>query len=271
MNEESNFVKKNGMLLSVSRAEQYGGLMAFSLRTGGLSPHPFNSLNFSASQGDSIENVRNNFVILGENLGINPERIATCKQVHGDRIKILDSIDAPPPVADALISVRPDIFPAVKTADCVPILLLDPPNQISAAIHAGWRSTVLHITRKVLQVLMTEFGTNPKDVLAALGPGIGPCCYEVDEVVIDPIRKHFSNADEYIFIQESGRGKSTAVKFYWLDLAGINYSELISSGVPPENIINTGLCTCCNPNLFFSYRRDGAKSGRHIAIAGFRP
>src|SRR5208283_781359 len=155
-------------------------VMAFSLRIGGCSQPPFDSLNFSASQGDALENVQGNYTLLAKRLGIEATQIAACRQMHEDTVEIIDTLPRIPPRADAIITTTPGIYPAIKTADCLPILLLDPVRQIAGAIHAGWRGTVLRISRKVVQMMKSRFGTNPADLVAGLGPAIGPCCYEVD-------------------------------------------------------------------------------------------
>jgi hypothetical protein len=116
--------------------------------------------------------------------------------------------------------------------------------------------------------MKSRYGTNPTDLIAGLGPAIGPCCYEVDEVVLKPFRQGFAQAEQFIIRSKSGdRSKES----FRLDLVGANRFELIQEGVPSTNIHSTELCTSCNTALFFSYRRDGVKSGRHLALTGFIP
>jgi YfiH family protein len=243
-------------------------IMAFSVRTGGCSPPPFESLNFSVSQGDALENVRRNYTILAKCLGIEADRIVTCRQVHQDSVEIIDALPQVPPRADAIITSNPGIYPAIKTADCLPILLLDPVRRVAGAVHAGWRGTVLRITRKVVRMMKSRYGTNPTDLIAGLGPAIGPCCYEVGEVVLKPFRQCFPQAEQFIIRSQSGDRSKESLR---LDLLGANRFELIQEGVPLANIHSTELCTSCNSALFFSYRRDGVKSGRHLALTGFIP
>jgi len=254
--------------LVLPKIERTNSIMAFSVRTGGSSPPPFESLNFSVSQGDALENVQCNYTTMAERLGIEAYSIVTCRQVHEDSVEIIDAIPQVPPRADAIITSTPGIYPAIKTADCLPILLLDPMHRVAGAIHAGWRGTVLRITRKVVRMMKGRYGTNPTDLVAGLGPAIGPCCYEVDEVVLKPFRQAFHQAQQFIIRSKSGdRSKES----HRLDLVGANRFELIQEGVPLANIHSTELCTSCNSALFFSYRRDGAKSGRHLAVTGFKP
>jgi YfiH family protein len=254
--------------LVVPKIGRTNSIMAFSVRTGGCSPPPFESLNFSVSQGDALENVRRNYTILAKCLGIEADRIVTCRQVHQDSVEIIDALPQVPPRADAIITSNPGIYPAIKTADCLAILLLDPVRRVAGAIHAGWRGTVLRITRKVVRMMKSRYGTNPTDLIAGLGPAIGPCCYEVDEVVLKPFRQAFPQAEQFITRSESGDRSKESLR---LDLEGANRFELIQEGVPLANIHSTELCTSCNSALFFSYRRDGVKSGRHLALTGFIP
>jgi polyphenol oxidase len=253
--------------LVLTEAERYSGVMAFSLRTGGCSPPPFEALNFSVQHGDSIENVQENLNVLGARLGIEPARIVTCRQVHGDDIAVLDSLPTSRPAVDALVTRVPQLYPAVKTADCVPILLLDPVGGVSAAVHAGWRGTVKRITGRVLRLMQRRFRTRTENVIAAVGPSIGSCCYEVDAAVLVPFRRNIPEADRFIS-NATPAGHDTQRAH--LDLIGVNHTELIAEGVSPQKIHVADCCTCCNPGLFFSYRRDGLRSGRHIAVTGFR-
>jgi len=242
--------------------------MAFSLRRGGASPRPFDSLNFSASQGDSRENVQENFRTLGASLNLDPDRIVRCRQVHSDRVIVVESLPPEQPEADAVIAAVPGLFAAVKTADCLPLLIVDPVKSIAGAVHAGWRGTALRIVRKTLDVMTRRFRCNPADLIVALGPAIGPCCYEVDDAVLKPFRQAIPEADRFIAVHASrnpGSGQTTH-----LDLTAVHQWELLAAGVLEENIHLTGLCTCCSEELLYSHRRDGFRSGRHLALAGFR-
>ncbi len=259
-------VSNDQLIMTLPELSGSDSVMAFSTRKGGISKPPLNSLNFSTGQGDSLENVRANYRILARELSINPRWIATCRQVHGDNVEVLDSVPVSIPTADALITSSDEIFLGIKTADCLPILILDPKRGVAAAVHAGWRGTVLRITRKVVRLMKASFGCEPSDIVAALGPAIGPCCYEVDDAVLVPFRRQVPDAERFITIHNhSGHKESRR-----LNLTLTNYCELTAEGVARENIRTVELCTCCNPELFFSHRRDGTASGRHIALVGFR-
>ena len=256
--------------LSLPEAEVLGAVMAFSVRAGGHSPQPFDSLNLSGSEGDTAANVRRNLAVFSEAVGIDPERIVFAHQIHEDRIQLVTSPRSDPQEADAMIAAEPGVFVAVKTADCLHILLLDPERQVIAVVHAGWKGTVLRITRKVLRRLTLEFGTDPADLLVALGPVIGPCCYTVDETVIVPFQQAFPCPERFLKSSGSAATLGRGPGYYRMDIPGANRFELMAQGVREINIHDVGLCTACNPELFFSHRRDRGLTGRHIAVVGFR-
>jgi YfiH family protein len=267
--------------LTLNGLDQYGAFMAFSLRGGGVSRRPFDSLNFSAEEGDSVENVEQNLCIFSERLRIDPQRVVTCRQVHGDEVVIIDAVPDHAPEADAIITTSPAIYPVVKTADCVPVLLIDPVRRISAAVHVGWRGAVLRIARKVLRLMSDKFGSNPDELVAAVGPAIGKCCYEVDNKVLRPFRKNIPDPERFIHVPVGPAGTpapdsgnqprvSTNSEKAFVDLPGVARFELISGGVLERNIHSADLCTSCRPDLFFSHRRDRGRTGRHIAVTGFK-
>ncbi len=248
------------------RAQENGILMALSARLGGISTAPFDTLNFSTTVGDTPTNVARNFEIFSRSVGIRSESIVTCNQVHGADVLVADSEKPPISNCDAIISINPDWRPAVMTADCLPILIVDPKTRVCAAIHAGWKGTVLRIAGKVTHTLQEKFGVNPDNLVVALGPCINVCCYEVDEAVLEPFRRSYSKAERFIKRQEVKGRTSTR-----LDLPGANYSDLMEAGVKKGNIVHGNLCTCCSPQKLFSHRRSGPASGRHLSVVGFMP
>jgi len=191
--------------------------------------------------------------------GIDPERVVTIHQVHGDHAVQVDSRnyrDVRAMEADAMISRTPGIAIGVETADCVPILLVDPATSAVAAIHAGWRSTVKKIIRKTVKMMQDEFGTDPAMLTAAIGPAIGPECYEVDEPVIGPLREAFPFWEEVVV----PRGNEK----WGLDLVKTNTIELIQTGLQKDHIHSLGLCTSCRRDLFYSFRAEG-RTGRMLS------
>jgi hypothetical protein len=251
------------------RAEELGGVMAFSVRNGGCSLKPMESLNFSVQGGDSERNVQNNLKIFTHFLGINPLRIVQIDQQHGDGIAVVNEMPTTDPVADAVIVGKPGLFAGIRTADCVPMLLMDPVQRICAAIHAGWKGTALRITLRVVQKLEKEFGVKPANLIASIGPAIGPCCYEVDDRVLIPLMSRIPHVARFVIkcVRETEEGSSISQT---VDLVSINKSELMAGGLQERHIRAVGSCTSCNESLFFSHRRDKAGTGRHIAIVGFR-
>ncbi len=191
--------------------------------------------------------------------GVDPERIITVNQVHGDHVVTVDSLNygrVRTMQADAMISRSPGIAIGVETADCVPILLVDPVTPAVAVIHAGWRSTVKKIVRKTVEKMKDEFGSDPAVLTAAVGPSIGPECYEVDEPVMGPVREAFPFWQEITGARCSGR--------WSLDLVKANTIELMQIGVRGYHIHSLGLCTSCRKDLFYSFRAEG-RTGRMLS------
>ncbi len=239
----------------------------FCTRRGGNSAGRFESLNFSFRRGDAEAHVRANWAALSRAFGIAPERFVTVRQVHGDGIWVIDGSESLPipggagggahePCCDAIVTNRAGIAIGVKTADCVPILIADPERRVVAAIHAGWKGTAKPIVRKVCDVLEARFSCRREDLLAAVGPAIGPCCYEVDA----PVREAMGD-----LAVRPGVFRSAGRDGHWrLDLASANRLQLLEAGVPPARVAAANLCTACRPDLFFSHRGSGGATGRQF-------
>jgi YfiH family protein len=171
----------------------------------------------------------------------------------------------------------------VQTADCVPILLVDPKNRAVAAVHAGWRGTLARIVEKAIGRMQMQFGSEAGDLLAAIGPAIGGCCYEVGTEVAAAFSGQFANAAEFFDELRTGDepnplqwlnmmppGHQPPPKKVLLDLRKANRSQLEAAGVQPANIFVSDLCTGCRRDVLFSYRKEGAQSGRMMAVIGIR-
>jgi len=260
-------IRKRGIAYEDPRAPLVRAVATFFTRLGGCSPPPEDSLSFSGSLGE--EEIRRNTRVVAEYLAIDPGAIIMCDQRHSAEIVCLSSRPSATPIADAIIAEEPGIFPAIRTADCLPILVIDPAARVSAAIHAGWRGTAKRLARKVIETLRLNYHTNPEDLLIALGPCIGVCCYEVGVEVIEALEAHIPFSDNYSTAKSAHTSRHACGK-YMLDLAEINRAEILSCGVPEANIKKAGLCTRCREDLFFSYRRDNGRTGRQISIVGFR-
>lgn len=177
-------------------------------------------------------------------------QLATLHQVHSADCVAAAGRSGQLGRGDALLENRPGAVVAVKTADCIPILLVDERDRAVAAVHAGWRGTAAGIVRRAVEAMGVRFGTRPEDLLAAIGPGIGPCCYEVGPEV----------AEQF--------GQAGRVR---LDLSAINRQQLTEIGIPESRICVSRLCTMCRPGEFHSFRRDKEAAGRLYSFAGIRP
>ena len=197
-------------------------------------------------------------------LGIAPERVRYARQVHGDAC-----LDADVPATDALVGVGDALFTrfrgaplAIFTADCVPLIVADPEQPALGMAHAGWRGTVRGIAGRLVATLVERAGARADRLRAAIGPSIGPCCYEVDEPVIGPLRAAFPSAWE----RWAAPGDPGRPGRWWLDLWAANADQLAAAGVPPGAIEIPRLCTSCRRDLFFSYRKEGL-AGRLATLA----
>ncbi len=184
-------------------------------------------------------------------------RLLLMRQVHG-------AVVAPAPwngtpEADAAVAIAPGLLLGIQTADCLPVLLVDPQRGFVAAAHAGWRGTAAGVTREAVRALVAR-GSRPRDLVAALGPGIGPCCYEVGEELRDAF-----GAAGAAFFRPGPNGKPH------LDVRAANVRQLLDAGLSAEAIHHLPDCTRCHPDLYHSYRREGHGSGRMISFVGFRP
>jgi YfiH family protein len=233
----------------------------FTTRMGGVSPAPYNSLNLGAGGGDDPKLVARNRDLLAGSLGLDLSRIKTVNQVHGSSIYEVGDPGSGRPLRgyDAMITSAKGVAIGVLTADCVPILMYDPGSSSVASVHAGWAGTVKGIAGRTVTRMGEVYGTKPSDLLVAIGPSIGPCCYEVDEKVIGPLKDAQSGWSEMAAPARKGR--------WMLDLWETNRRIMIDAGVRPENVTVMSLCTACNQDKFFSHRKSGGKAGRMMAIA----
>jgi YfiH family protein len=185
-----------------------------------------------------------------------PAQLATLRQIHSNQVLEADHTGCLGE-GDALISNRPGVTLAVRTADCLPILLADPRNRAVAAVHAGWRGTVAGIVPKTVQAMVARFGTRPEELVVAIGPGIGPCCFEVGPEVAAQFAAFFPERDDL--------GGLTRI-----DLAETNRRQLRRNDGTVGQVATANLCSFCRSDLFHSYRRDHEKAGRMISAIGIR-
>jgi YfiH family protein len=226
-------------------------------RNGGVSAGPYASLNLSEYCGDNLADVLTNRAILCDELGIPHDALYIPRQVHGDHVLHCNSSTPKGETADALITDQPGICISIATADCVPILLFAPDRKVIAAIHAGWRGTVLNIVHKTISQMKTEYGCDPKKMLATSGPAISVEKFEVGKEVADVF------LNDPIIAKTCGRHPQT--KKIHIDLKMAIFFQLCHEGVLPANISSSTCCTHILHKEFFSVRRDGPNTGRILS------
>lgn len=257
----------------------------FSTRPGGVSNISGEKvLNLGFTDWDTRENVLENRRRFHSALGASDLALVTLKQFHSDVVHVFDAPPSEPCRGDASLTRTPDLLLGVQTADCVPILLVDPVTRAVAAVHAGWRGTLQRIVSKTIGRMQMECGVKPADLLAALGPAIGGCCYEVGTEVASAFYAQFPNASEWFdelrtgdepnplqWLNRKPPGHQPPPKGVLLDLRKANQAQLLEAGLREKNIVSSDLCTACRPDLLFSYRKEGVLSGRFFSVIGLRP
>jgi purine-nucleoside/S-methyl-5'-thioadenosine phosphorylase / adenosine deaminase len=268
----------------------------FSTRPGGLSELESTSgrrkaervLNLGFTDWDERGRVETNRRKFAAALGAGKMQMVALRQIHSDLAHLVDA--APPRTAlkgDALFTRTSGILLAVQTADCIPVLLADTRTHSVAAIHSGWRGTLARVAEKTLGRMRMEFGTRPEDVVAALGPGIGRCCYEVGHEVAKEFAAQFRGARDWFegpfgaiasgdndpnwlpWLTMAPPGHAPEPPRVHLDLIAANRAMLAAAGVRRQNIFDSGFCTACRTDLLFSYRKE-RHTGRLIAAIGIR-
>ena len=234
---------------------------AFCTRRGGASQDEYKSLNMSFCEGDEEFRVLQNWDRLATAFAIPMEQFLVVNQVHGDAIFVIkphgsyfstrDELNY-----DAIVTSRADLAICIKTADCVPVFIVDQVKKVIAVVHAGWKGSALGISAKVIRLMQKQYGCLTQDILAAIGPSIGKCCYEVDQATADAFRQQ-NNSD--LFLQP-GKKKDK----WMLDLSKANFQQILDAGVPENNIEVAGYCTTCNQDMFFSHRGSGGITGRQV-------
>ena len=263
----------------------------FSTRLGGVSRlYGGSALNLGFTPHDSRAAVERNRELFLHELGAASGRarwpLVALRQIHSDLIHRVDQPRAQLLAGDGLVTDVPGLVLAVQAADCLPIILVDRKRRAVGVFHAGWRGTVQRIVEKGVGEMQRCFGSRPRDLKAAIGPGIRGCCYEVGEEVrikfesqfaygatlfhevkdSDPVREKYP----LLFLTARAPGHSDLPKKIFLDLVEANRRQLLDAGVPKKNIEASPLCTNCHPELLFSYRGERGKTGRLMGVAGIR-
>jgi YfiH family protein len=223
---------------------------AITTRHGGVSSGRCESLNVSYSVGDAAENVDENLRRAAEAIGSPREELFAAYQVHGREVALVDAETPTRPRCDVLITHSTARTLMLRYADCAPVLLADPKRKAVGVVHAGWRGSAVRAAGAAACALVDAFGSNPKDLIAGIGPAIGPCCYTVGADVVDAF------ADRTHLLRDSK-----------LDLWQANREALLEVGVPDDQIEVAGICTQCHAERFFSHRANkGAPAGRFAAL-----
>jgi len=263
----------------------------FSTRVGGFSRvYGGNTLNLGFTKQDSRSAVERNRAAFLQKLGARNGKkewpLVTLRQIHSDLIHCVNDLPKESLVGDGLITRRPGILLGIQTADCLPVILVDTKQKAVGVFHAGWRGTVKRIVEKGLGEMRRWFDTLPKNVNAAIGPGIHACCYDVGPEVRQQFESQFAYAEDLfreikesdpvrekyplLFLTARAPGHSELPTKVFLDLVEANRRQLIDAGVSPKNISASPLCTACSPDVLFSYRAEKGVTGRMIAVAGIR-
>ncbi len=243
-------------------------------RLGGVSSSPYDALNVGHFIGDDHQAVEANHDLICQALGISRGDIATARQVHGSRVALVGPGDRGRviPATDALITDTAGVALMLRFADCLPVLLYDPVRRAIGLAHAGWKGTVGRIAAKTASAMVEAYGSRPADLVAGLGPCIGPCCYQVGAEVIESVKASFD--DWRRLLRPQGDGS------FHFDLWEANRRQLVELGAPPLSPQKLGgrkggieviqLCTACRTDEFFSHRAEGGRTGRFAVILGKR-
>jgi YfiH family protein len=265
---------------------------AFSTRRGGVSRvYGGNALNLGFTQHDSRAAVERNRALFVKQLGVAKGRkswpLITLRQIHSDLIHRVEGVPEHPLAGDGLITNTPGLLLAIQTADCLPVILADKKHRVIGVFHAGWRGTVKRIVEKGVGEMRRYFGSDPRNMVAAIGPGVQGCCYQVGEEVRVKFGAQFAYAAELfrevkesdpvrekyplLFLTARAPGHSELPVNIFLDLVEANRRQLIDAGVPAKNIEASSPCTACHTGLLFSHRTEKGVTGRLMAVAGIRP
>jgi YfiH family protein len=247
-------------------------------------------LNLGFTAEDDRQTVLGNRRLFVQALAGDPGTpLATLSQIHSNALAVVgrgDGALSPGWNADGMMTDRPGLLLGILTADCIPVLVADRKRRAVAAFHAGWRGTVRRIVESGIGRMRLEYGSRPEDLIAAIGPGIGPCCYAVGEELLSAFESQFSYARELfrevfdsdpvrtkypmLFLTQRAPGHSCIGPSLHLNLAEANRRQLLAAGLKPRAIQAVGGCTSCRPELFFSHRASGGRAGRMMSAIGIR-
>ena len=238
----------------------------FTTRIGGVSDGVFESLNVSYTRGDRKENVDENLKRLYVAMDFSQDKTVSGHQVHKTEVLDVDYDCCGKSITgyDGYITDKPGIVLCTFHADCVPLFFLDPVKKVIALSHSGWRGTAGRIAEATISKMNKLYGCSPEDILAAIGPSIGKCCFQIDRPVVEEFYRKIEFSKEYIEEDKSADG------YFKADLWGINKRLMTEAGIIDKNIEVTDKCTMCSPDLFFSHRKMGEKRGSMAAFLSLK-
>lgn len=264
----------------------------FSTREGGVSTcYGGDALNLSLTQHDTLENVERNRALFLQAVGATgddgrPWPLVQLKQIHSSLVHKVDAASREPLAGDGLITDAAGLLLAIKTADCVPVLVADVKRGAVGAFHAGWRGTVARVVEKGIGEMRRQFGSVPRDLRAVIGPAIRQCCYQVGSEVRAEFQSQFSYADELfeevfdanaihvryplLFLNQRAPGHGELGPEIHLNLVEANKRQLQDAGIRDEHISVIEGCTACDRGRFFSHRAEFGQTGRMMAVIGSR-
>lgn len=263
--------EKNGVLyFTFPNLEEVSGefVHGFSSRLGGVSKGELSTMNFSVNRGDTNENVTENYRRIAAAIGFQAENLVCSDQTHTNHVRVVTredrgkGYDRPKDYhdVDGLVTNVPGLVLVTYYADCVPLFFVDPVHRAIGLSHSGWRGTVLDIAGETVKTMQETYGTDPSKLLAAIGPSICQDCYEVSGDVIDAFKSHYDTSLYPLLYTEKENGK------FQLNLWEACRQNMLRSGLLPDRIQVTDVCTCCNSGILFSHR---ASHGHRGNLAGF--
>lgn len=270
-NTDLNFVDGVGFLTFPSLSELDFVNHAFSTRIGGVSTGDFKSMNLNFKRGDDPEKVTENYKIFCKAAGFDYNTLVSSSQDHNTFVRCVTKKDCGIGIyrehdiqsVDALVTNEPGVTLVTHYADCTPLYFADPVKRVIALAHAGWRGTASKIGEITVDTMVEEYGCDPTDIIAVIGPAIGFCCYEVDTPVFEEFAS-FTELKPAYFTQTLGHGK------YLIDLKEANRRMLLESGLLSINITISDVCTKCNSGLLYSHRASGGKRGGLVAMMSIK-
>lgn len=237
----------------------------FTTRRGGVSKNEYESLNMAFNKTDDRINVEENYKRIANAIGIDINNIVFSNQVHDNKIRVVNKDDRGKGIIrqsdimgfDGLVTNDEEVALVTFYADCVPVFLFDPVKMVISLVHSGWRSTVKEISKEAIKKMVEVYGSNPRDIEAAVGPSIGKCCFEVGDEVYEEFNRNISYSGKF----------SEQVNNKWhIDLPSIIKDNLLDEGLKESNILLSNICTKCNKDIFFSHRGDNGRTGTLVGI-----